>query len=53
MGLLEVMFLVFMTLKLIGVISWSWLVVCIPLIVSAVLYIIAIILHIVVAIKEG
>lgn len=53
MGLLEVLFLIFMTLKLIGVINWSWLVVCIPLIVSAVLYIIAIIIHIVVAFTES
>lgn len=31
MGLLEVLFVVFLTLKLAGIITWSWWAVCAPL----------------------
>lgn len=38
MGLLEITFIVLLVLKLIGVISVSWFVVFLPLILSVVLY---------------
>jgi hypothetical protein len=37
MGLLGIMFLIFMTLKLCKIITWSWWLVCSPLIIWAVL----------------
>jgi len=42
MGLLEVLTLVFVVLKLLGVIAWSWWYVFLPLIVSAGIYVIII-----------
>lgn len=38
MGLLEVLTIVFIILKLIGVISWNWFFVLLPTIISVVLY---------------
>lgn len=45
MGLCEVLFAVFLVLKLIGVIAWSWFWVCSPLIIIVILVIIAILIH--------
>ena len=39
MGILEVLTVVFIVLKLLGVIAWSWWLVLLPLIVSVGLYI--------------
>ena len=38
MGILECLTLIFVVLKLLGIIDWSWWVVCIPAIVSVVFY---------------
>jgi len=38
MGILECLTLIFVVLKLLGIIDWSWLVVCLPAIVSFALY---------------
>lgn len=38
MGLLEVLTVIFVILKLVGVISWSWWVVLIPLYILLVIY---------------
>lgn len=40
MGILEVLFVVFLVLKLTGVIAWSWWLVCAPLYPALVIYII-------------
>lgn len=37
MGILEILFIVFVTLKLMGTIDWSWWLVCAPLYPSAIL----------------
>jgi hypothetical protein len=37
MGIVETVFLVFLILKLVGVVSWSWWVVFIPLFVAGVI----------------
>lgn len=46
MGFLEVLTIVFIVLKLCGVISWSWFIVILPLIIAVIIYIILIILKI-------
>jgi hypothetical protein len=38
MGILECLTLIFVVLKLLGIIDWSWLVVCLPAIVSFTFY---------------
>lgn len=40
MGILDVLFIVFLVLKLTGVIAWSWGLVCLPLIITGVLILI-------------
>jgi len=40
MSFLMILFLVFMVLKLVGVITWSWWLVCLPLIIQFVLIVI-------------
>lgn len=39
MGILEVLTVVFVVLKLVGVITWSWWLVLLPLIIAAVIYV--------------
>ncbi|EJT5913581.1 hypothetical protein P5E62_02430 [Clostridium perfringens] len=46
MGFLEILTLIFITLKLFGVITWSWWLVLLPEIIAGVGYVIAIILFI-------
>jgi hypothetical protein len=43
MGFLEVLTAIFIVLKLMGIISWSWWLVLLPVIVSATFYIIVLI----------
>ena len=43
MGFTEVLTIVFIVLKLLGVISWSWWLVCLPEIIAVALYLIIII----------
>ncbi|WP_077603636.1 hypothetical protein [Oceanobacillus sojae] len=40
MGFLEVLTLIFIALKLFGVIAWSWWLVLLPVIISAAIYVI-------------
>lgn len=40
MGFTEVLTIVFIALKLLGIISWSWWLVCLPEIIAVVLYLI-------------
>ena len=40
MGLLEVLTIIFIVLKVLGVITWSWFFVLLPLIISISIYII-------------
>lgn len=40
MGILEVLTVIFVVLKLLGVIAWSWLIVFSPLLVALALYVI-------------
>lgn len=51
MGLLEVLTIIFVVLKLLGVITWSWWIVFLPLIVSAGLYVIILTLHVIAFVK--
>lgn len=46
MSLLTVLFVVFLVLKLIGIISWSWLLVFLPLIIEVILKLLLIFLSI-------
>lgn len=46
MGFTEILTIVFIVLKLIGVISWSWWLVLLPEIIAIVLYIALIVLYI-------
>ena len=46
MSLLTVLFVVFLILKLIGIISWSWLIVFLPLIIEVILKLLLIFLSI-------
>lgn len=43
MGFLEILTLIFITLKLFGVITWSWWLVLLPEIIASVIYILFII----------
>lgn len=45
MGFTEFLTIVFIVLKLIGVITWSWWLVCLPEIIGIALYIIIIVAH--------
>lgn len=51
MGFLEVLTIIFIVLKLIGVITWSWLICFAPLIISLIIYVIIIGFHIWLMIK--
>ena len=44
LGALEVLFLIFLVLKLAGIVDWGWLSVCAPLILDIIFAIITIIL---------
>lgn len=46
MGVLEVLTIIFVVLKLVGVITWSWWLVFLPLILAFGLYILIVIGHI-------
>lgn len=46
MGFTEILTIVFVLLKVFGVISWSWWIVFLPEIIAAVIYIIALIFHV-------
>ena len=41
LGALEILFLIFLVLKLAGIVDWGWLSVCAPLIIDIVFAIIA------------
>lgn len=45
MGFTEFLTIVFIFLKLIGVITWSWWLVCLPEIIAFVLYVTLIVVH--------
>lgn len=45
MGFTEFLTIVFIVLKLIGVITWSWWLVCLPEIIGIALYIALIVIH--------
>lgn len=47
MGFTEILTIVFIVLKLLGVISWSWWLVLLPEIIAFVLYAVVIVLYIV------
>lgn len=49
-GLGGLVFIIFLILKLTGVVSWSWLIVCLPLIISAGLTILLTLLVFIIAI---
>ena len=49
-GLGGLVFIVFLVLKLTGVVSWSWFIVCLPLIISAGLTILLTLLVFIIAI---
>lgn len=49
MGFLELLTVVFIVLKLTGVIDWAWWLVLLPVIIAVVLYIAIFILHLVVS----
>ncbi len=51
MGILEVLTIIFVVLKLIGVITWSWWIVFLPLIIAVGLYVIIIVLQVIFAAK--
>lgn len=53
MGFLEGLTLVFVILKLVGVIAWSWWIVLLPLIIAAVIYLTIIAINLVVFISVG
>ena len=44
MGFLEILTLIFIALKLFGIITWSWWLVVLPEIIASIIYIIVIIL---------
>lgn len=52
MGILEVLTIVFVVLKLVGVIAWSWWAVFIPTYVALAIYALVIGLHIALYVKE-
>lgn len=45
MGILEVLTIIFVVLKLVGVITWSWWIVFLPTIVSVSIYVIIATIH--------
>ena len=45
MGILEILTIIFVVLKLVGVITWSWWLVFLPMIICVGIYAIAFILH--------
>lgn len=45
MGILEVLTIIFVVLKLVGVITWSWWIVFLPLIISVGIYVIIVTIH--------
>lgn len=47
-GLPTLLTLIFMVLKLVGVITWSWLVVCLPVIIGTGLSVVALIVYLLV-----
>ena len=47
MGLLEILTIIFVVLKLVGVVSWSWWIVFTPLIISGVIYLLTVIAQII------
>lgn len=47
MGLLELLTIVFVVLKVVGIIDWSWWLVILPMIIALGLYIAAFIIHLV------
>ena len=47
MGFLELLTIIFIILKVLGYIDWSWLVVLSPMLVAIALYIIVVIVHII------
>ena len=51
MGILEVLTIIFVVLKLIGVITWSWWIVFLPLIISVGLYVVILTLHVIAFVK--
>lgn len=53
MGLCEALTIVFVVLKLTGVIAWSWVAVFIPEMIAVVLYVILIALQIVISVKSA
>lgn len=46
MGILEILTIIFVVLKVLGVVAWSWWVVLSPLIIAVVLYIILAIVNV-------
>jgi len=51
MGILEVLTIIFVVLKLVGVIAWSWWLVLSPLILAAVIYAIVLVIYVIAFIK--
>ena len=49
-GLGGLVFIIFLILKLTGVVSWSWFIVCLPLIISVGLSVLFILLALIIAI---
>ena len=45
MGILEVLTIIFVVLKLVGVITWSWWLVFLPTIISISIYVIIVTIH--------
>lgn len=52
MGFLEILTIIFVVLKLCGAISWSWLIVLLPLIIAGVFYIFIFIVFVVLTILK-
>lgn len=52
MGFLEILTIIFIVLKLCGVISWSWLIVLLPLIIAGIFYIFMFIVSVVLTILK-
>jgi len=53
MGLCEVLTIVFVVLKLTGVIAWSWVAVFIPEMIAVVLYVVLITLQVIISVKSA
>lgn len=52
MSIFSLLFILFLVLKLVGVLTWSWLLVCSPLIVWAALYLYFLILGIIMEVNK-